>query len=339
MKPGHPQIPESFGTDIKRIATMVQLDNILEASRVIDPVFLNTPIFSSHTLDNALGCNLFVKIETQNPIGSFKGRGTEFFVQSSLKSGEKVVAASAGNFGQGLARAATKRSVSSVIFAATTANPLKIDAMRRLGGEVIQEGADFDGAKAAAKLYAQENKLRFVEDGREDGFAEGAGTIGLEIATYFQSTGTKLDTVLVPLGNGALLAGVACALRYKLPNTKIIAVIARGAPSMKLSLEAKRVIEKEAKTIADGIAVRVPIPESLDTLADAFDVIEEVEEEDILKAIKLIARHVGVIVEPAGAVGVAAILSNPEKFTGQGVATILCGRNISPSLLDQVLVP
>jgi threonine dehydratase len=310
-----------------------RLERIFDASRHIDPVFLDSPTLSSDTLDAALGCRLVAKDETANPIGSFKGRGTELFAAVALWAGEPLVCASAGNFGQGLARAAIRRGHPCTVFAAETANPVKVDAMRRLGAEVRLGGADFDAAKHVALGYAARGGLRFVEDGSEAELAEGAGTLALELAGS-----TPFDVVVVQVGNGSLLAGVGTAIRQVAPLAEIIAVVAANAPAMKLSIEAGHVIETaHAATIADGIAVRVPIAATLAPLRACCDDIVAVSEARIFKAMHLVHRHLGVVVEPAGAVGVAAILDDPKRFAGRRVATILSGGNLPPAMRLRLL--
>jgi threonine dehydratase len=315
------------------MALVIDVERIRDAHRHIDGVFLDTPVLSDPGLDAELGCLVLAKDETDNPIGSFKGRGTELFAAIELKSGETVVCASAGNFGQGLARAAVRRGLGCIVYAAETANPLKIEAMRRLGAEVRLSGADFDAAKAAARRDAAAAGLRFVEDGAEAAIAEGAGTIGLELAAAH-----AFDVILVPLGNGALLGGVGTAIRHAAPNVEIIGVVAEGAPAMKLSLEAGSVIETErAATMADGIAVRVPVPASLGPLRDCCDGVVAVSEAAIFEAMRLVHGHLRRIVEPSGAVGLAAVVADPARFRGRAVATILCGRNIADGLRERLL--
>src|SRR6202022_527373 len=244
-------------------------------------------------LDGVLGCELVAKVETQNPVGSFKGRGTELFVATAATPGQTMVCASAGNFGQGLARAAGRRGHACVVFAAENANPMKIEAMRRFGADVKLVGSDFDAAKEAAHIHASERGLRFVEDGSEAAIAEGAGTIGLELAAA-----ERFDAILVQLGNGALLAGVGTVLRELAPRTEIIAVVAANAPAMKLSLEAGRAVQTaKANTIADGIAVRVPIPGALELLRHCCDDIVAVEEATLVQALRLVHQDLGLLLE------------------------------------------
>jgi threonine dehydratase len=314
------------------MTAFLDVAGILAAPSLIDPVFLGSPMRTSAALDAALGCCLLAKDETDNPIGSFKGRGTELFAATALRAGEAVVCASAGNFGQGLARAATRRGHACTVFAARSANPAKLDAMRGLGAEVRLAGADFDAAKDAARRHAADHGLRFVEDGAEPAVAQGAGTIALELPEA-----ARPDVVLVPLGNGALLEGIGTVVRARWPSAEIVAVVAAGAPAMKLSLEAGRAIETAtADTIADGIAVRTPIAARLPSLRRCCDRVAAVDEARLVEAMRLIHRHLGLVVEPAGAAGVAAILAEPERYAGRLAATVLCGRNIHPDLRERM---
>jgi threonine dehydratase len=311
----------------------ISLAGIAAAPPRIEPVFLNSPVLKDTPLDRSLGCQVVAKVETQNPVGSFKGRGTELFAATALTPGQTVVCASAGNFGQGLARAAGRRGHACVVFAAENANPMKIEAMRRFGADVKLVGCDFDAAKEAADTYASRHGLRLVEDGSETAIAEGAGTIGLELVAT-----ERFDAILVQLGNGALLAGVGTVLRELAPRTEIIAVVAANAPAMKLSLEAGRAVQTgRTNTIADGIAVRVPIPGTVALLRHCCDDILAVEEAAIVQALRLAHRDLGLLLEPAGAAGIAAISADPGRFRGRRIATLLSGGNLSNELRTQLL--
>jgi threonine dehydratase len=314
------------------MALDVRPENISSAAGRIDPVFLDTPLIASPVLDRDLGCAVLAKLESVNPIGSFKGRGAEYFAATQLRPGESVACASAGNFGQGLAWAATRRGHACTVFAAQTANPVKVEAMGRLGARVRLEGADFDAAKAAARAHADLTGARFVEDGAEAAIAEGAGTIALELLAD-----ATFDAIVVQLGNGALLAGVGTALRHAAPDVEIIAVVAQTAPAMKLSLEAGRAIETPtADTMAEGIAVRVPIAETLPLLRTCCDDIVAVSEAQLFEAMVRLRRRLGIVAEPAGAAGLAAIAAQPARFEGRRVVTIVSGGNISPQLGERL---
>src|SRR5215469_342266 len=182
----------------------LSLERIERSLQVIDPVFLNTPQFQSDSLSRQLGLDVFLKVETVNPIRSFKGRGAEFLVSCLPEEPETLICASAGNFGQGMAYAARKRGFRAVVFAAERASPLKIERMRELGADVHLFGSDFDQAKLEARRYAEQTGARFVEDGRETEVAEGAGTIAVELCRITES----FDALLISLGDGALVAGI-----------------------------------------------------------------------------------------------------------------------------------
>lgn len=304
----------------------LSLDHIARAAREIDPAFLHSPQFLAESLGAALGCDLTVKVETVNPIRSFKGRGADFFVHELDEGGPPLVCASAGNFGQGLAYAARARGIALDVFAAEHANPLKVARMRALGATVHLAGRDFDAAKEAGRSFAASTGARYVEDGRDVAISEGAGTIAVELL----AGRSAFDALVVPLGNGALLSGMATWAREHAPHMRRIGVCASGAPSMERSWRERRVVETDTvATIADGIAVRVPIPEALDDLREVVDEILLVDDEVTLRAMRLLFAHLGIVVEPAGAVGVAALMATPGTFAGARVATVLCGGNLT----------
>ena len=302
----------------------LSFDRVVKALEVIDPVFLGTPQYVCEPLGEVLGVSITLKVETLNPVRCFKGRGATFCA-AGLPGEGPLVCASAGNFGQAMAYACRTKGRKLHIFAGETANRLKVERMRTLGADVHLAGEDFDAAKIEARAFADIEGFRFVEDGLEPATAEGAGTIGLELSPL------ELDAVLVPLGNGALLAGIGLAMRARAPKTKIVAVQAAGAPAMTESLRAGRVVTYDSiHTIADGIGVRIPIPEILGDLEGLVDDMLLVEEASIVSGMQLIHRHAGLVVEPSGAVGVAALLENSHSFLGKRVGTILCGGNLTP---------
>ena len=307
----------------------LSLEQIERAATLIDPVFRNSPQFESEPLSGAVDCKLVLKIETLNPIRSFKGRGADYFI-STLRPDAKLVCASAGNFGQAMAFACRKRGMALTIFASVNANSLKLERMRALGANLILEGEDFDAAKLAAISHAEQSGSRMVMDGLEPRISEGAGTIGLELAQYAQ----PLDVVLVPLGNGALATGVGRAIKARSPQTRVIAVSASGAPAMEQSWRTQElVILDSIQTIADGIGVRVPIPEAVAEMRHTIDEVILIDDAPTLDAMKLLHKHLGLIVEPSGAIGVAAAAL--ERFRGLRVATVICGGNLTEAQIRQ----
>lgn len=306
--------------------------DIENAHKIIYEVFLNSPQYVCESLGDVLGCRMILKVETNNPIRCFKGRGADLLCANANEN--QLVCASAGNFGQAVAYACRKREIKLTIFAAVNANPLKIERMRALGANVILEGEDFDAAKLAAKNYGEREQVRFVEDGLAVETLIGAGTIGLELVKFPE----PIDYLLVPLGNGALFNGVATYFKSNSPTTKTIAIQAKGAPAMIESWREKRLIEHEKiDTIADGIGVRLPVAQSLDDMDGLIDDGLLVEENSILQAMKLLHENAGLVVETAGAVGISAILENREMFAGKTVATIICGSNLTAEQIDKWL--
>ena len=304
----------------------ISIDRIREASEVIDPVFLDTPQFVCEPISQRLGVTCVLKVESVNPIRSFKGRGADYLLDRLGPQTAGFVCASAGNFGQGMAYAARRRGASMTVFAATAANPMKIERMRALGANVILEGADFEAAKDAAVLHSQKTGALYIEDGLLAPIGEGAGTIAVELTRM----GAKLDAVFVPLGNGSLINGVGTWLRRASPTTRIVAMCPTGAPSMERSWRTGKATPTDGiNTVADGIAVRVPIQEALDIMRDTVDEVMLVSDEDIVAAMRSLHTDAGLVVEPAGAAGVAALAARGQEFAGQTVAIVITGGNIT----------
>jgi threonine dehydratase len=311
----------------------LSLEHIAQAMQIIDPVFLNTPQYRLEPLEAQLGCRLVIKVETLNPIRSFKGRGASLFV-AQVAPGDTLVCASAGNFGQAMAYACRARGVKLIVYASVNANPLKIERMRALGAEVRLHGEDFDAAKLEAKRFAAQSGTRMVEDSLEPATGEGAGTMAVELLRWPE----PFDAVLVALGNGAMLTGVGRWLKAHAPNTEVIGVAARGAPAMEESWRTGKIVEHERiDTIADGIGVRVPVPEAVADMRGTVDDVLLVGDDTTIAAMKLLHQHAGIVVEPSGAVGVAALLEHRERFAGKLVATIICGGNLTPQQIEQWL--
>jgi threonine dehydratase len=314
----------------------LSLANIARSAQVIPCEFLNSPQYNCEPLSEVLGCHLTLKLDFTNPIRSFKGRGACFLMSEMQRRDDtrSIVCASAGNWGQAMAFACRSLKLPIVIYASVHASSLKLERMRALGAEVRLAGEDFDAAKDAAKAYAKSIHGWFVEDGFEAEVSEGHGTLALELL----ARGNVFDVVTIPLGNGAMLSGMARWLKAAAPNTRVLGVSAEGADAMEKSWRhQKRFLHKSASTIADGIAVRVPIGEALDDMQTLIDDVLLVKDTHIVNAMRLVYEHTGFMLEPAGAVGVAAILAHPEQFACQGVATVLCGSNITASLFAKYL--
>jgi threonine dehydratase len=331
----------------------VTLDGIARAAVALPASLRDTPLLASDAVSARLGARVLLKLETLGPVRSFKGRGTDWYVtrlceQPAADRPGALVCASAGNFGQGLALAGARRGIPVTVFAAESANPLKIERMRALGATVVLAGRDFDAAKEAAQAHVEQSRgatrqaagARFVEDGREPAIAEGAGTIAVELLRDLAARGEPApDALLVPVGNGALLAGIARWMRAHAPSTRLVAVCAEGAPAMALSMRDGRLTTTpEARTIADGIGVRVPVPEALDDLRGLVDEVRLVPDAAIVEAMRILWREHGLLVEPAGAAGLAALVADRAAWAGRTVATPLCGGNVTDAQVREWLL-
>ena len=307
----------------------LSMDKIRQAIPLIDPSFLNTPQFISKGLSDHFDCQLTVKIETLNPIKSFKGRGAETLISQAAPD-KAIVCASAGNFGQAMAYACQKKKIPLTVFASKNANTYKIEMMRSFGATVLLMGEDFDEAKIIAKTHAKKLQLRFVEDSQDIETLAGAGTIGLELLNLPYT----LDALLISLGNGALLGGIGRVIKELSPQTELIAVQSEGAPAMIESIRSQKLISHPSvNTISDGIAIRLPVKQSLLDLEHLIDDTLLVSDRTTLKAMKLLHQHLGIVSEPSAAVGIAAILDNKDRWRNKKVGAVICGSNLTPDQL------
>lgn len=238
-----------------------------------------------------------------------------------------LVCASAGNLGQALAFSARRRDLRAIVYAANSANPMKIERMRELGAEVHLEGDDIELPRKLARVHAERHGAYLVEDSLDLGTCEGAATIGLELL----DTSAAPDVVLVALGGGALASGVGFVMREISPRTEVIAVQPRGAPAMTQSWHRREVVTTDTiDTIADGVAGRFPIPEVLEDLLEIVDDAVLVSEDNIKNGMALLFDLAGLVVEPSAALGIAALLEEPDRFQDRAISTIICGSNVMP---------
>lgn len=332
----------------------LNLANIEKAAQVVDPAFLRIPQYEDGTLNAALGQRVLVKVETANPIRSFKGRGADFFARS-LDPKQRIVCASAGNFGQAMAYVGRSQRIPVQVFVANDVNPAKAERMRSLGAKVTLCDGDFDVAKQNARRQAVDHPdCIFVEDGAEDAITEGAGTIGVELLAA-----GAIDTVVVPLGDGALITGIAAWIKDRSPGTQIIGVCPEATPAMLHAWrEAQGMpqvpgvphpypsarggrslagtdVNQPTHTIADGIEVRVPVQKAVERMKNLVDDIVLVDDDALIEAMRLSASALGFVLEPSGAAGLAAI--RRHELPGERLATILTGSNIHPQMLAKLV--
>ncbi len=308
--------------------TRLDIGRIRAARDAIDPLFLDTPLYRCEALEGRLGCTVSIKLETANPVRSFKGRGTELVANQLAGNGSRaVVCASAGNLGQALAWSGRDRGLDVTVVASRRAPAVKLDRIRALGARLEVVDGDHELARERAADIAQRDRIRLVEDSLDIETCEGAATIGLELVDAAPS----FDAVVIALGGGAMATGVGHVLKALAPTVDVICVQPAGAPAMTLSWRQRRVVTTDTyDTIADGVAGRRPIPAVLDDLLLVADDAVLVEETSIIAGMRMLHDHAGLVVEPSAALGIAAILEDRHRFAGRHVATIVCGSNVDP---------
>jgi threonine dehydratase len=315
----------------------VTLGDIQAARRTLHDVIFATPLLPAERLSEELDAKIFYKAENTQASGSFKIRGAYNTIArlSEEERARGVIAASAGNHAQGVALAARRLGIQATIVMPERAPLTKVVATRRLGAHVVLSGATFDDAGAMARKLQEEHGFIPIHAFDDPRIIAGQGTIGLELA----ETLPDLGLLVVPIGGGGLISGIAIAAKALCPNLRIIGVQAAGCAPVPRSLAAGEPIAAlTAHTIADGIAVKRPGNLTLPIIQELVDEIVTVEDDEIVLAIAHVVQNSRMVVEGAGAAGVAALLSgkvrpDPNKVT----ATILCGGNIDGNLLSRVL--
>ena len=289
---------------------------IRTAHRSIDPVFTGSAQFVHDGLSARLAAPVIVKVETVNPIRSFKGRGTWVAIQAlaaarRIGADRPIVCASAGNFGQGVAYAARALGIPAIVFASRRANQGKIARMRDLGAEVVESGEDFDEARDASEARAADGRSELIVDGDDPLISTGAATLALEVTDGVAAGALPFPVVAsVPVGNGALINGVGGWLRATTPACRVLGVQADGAPAMTLSWRADRPIDTDAvTTYADGIASRVAIPRAVELMRGRVDDMVLVGDEALRAAQAELTAQLGITVEGAAAASWAGLLA------------------------------
>ena len=321
----------------------VSLEQIEDAARLLDGVIERTPVAHSRALSEQIGSEVFLKCENLQRSGSFKVRGA-YVRMARLTEAEKavgVVAASAGNHAQGVALAASRLGIAARIYMPQGAALPKIAATRSHGAEVVLHGVNVDEALAEAKRYAEKNGAVFVHPFDNKDIIAGQGTLGLEILEQVPD----VDTILVGVGGGGLLAGLSIAVRSleeKLgKKIRIIGVQAEHAAAYPPSLAADALVPlKKVSTIADGIAVGRPGQLPFTIIKNLVDDVHTVSEDEIARALIFLMERNKLVVEPAGSVSVAAVMSGSlkEKYGDLGTTVcLLSGGNIDPMLMLKVI--
>ena len=316
---------------------MVPISKIVQARRRLNSVISHTPLVLSPHLCEATGCEVYLKSENLQITGAYKIRGAYNKI-SSLSAEEKqkgVITASAGNHAQGVAHSAKKFGVPAIIVMPFATPLLKVLGTKQLGAEVLLRGDNFDEAFAFATEYAQQEGLTFIHPFDDEMVMAGQGTIALEML----DAPNQFDYVVVPVGGGGLISGVASAIKQLDPRIRVIGATAKGAPAMYNSFQAGKVINSTSvRTIADGIAVRDVSPNVLSCVTECVDDIVQVDDEEIANAILFLLEKQKIVVEGGGAAGVAAILHHRFPYKpGERIATILSGGNIDVQALSIII--
>ena len=313
---------------------MLTLDKIYHASYALKPVIRPTDLIYAPNLSG--DSQIYLKTENLQVTGSFKVRGAYYKI-SQLTDDEKargVIACSAGNHAQGVALAATKNGIQSLICLPDSAPISKVEATKRYGAEICLVEGVYDDAYAKALELQSEKGYTFIHPFDDENVIAGQGTIGLELLDQLPD----LDAVIVPIGGGGLISGVAFAIKSLNPNVKVYGVQASGAPSMKNAV-AHHKIEclDEVSTIADGIAVKEPGAHTFEICSKYVDDIVTVTDDEISTAILTLIEQQKLITEGAGAVSVAAALFNKLPIKGKKVVCLLSGGNIDVTILSRVI--
>jgi threonine dehydratase len=316
---------------------MITLQDVQAARERLDRAIYRTPCPVSLTLSKLCGCHTYFKLENLQMTGSFKERGAlnRLLQLSDAEKRAGVVAASAGNHAQGVAYHATRLGIRSVIVMPKPTPLIKVSNTRDLGGEVILHGANYDEALAHARELARAQGFTFIHAFDDDAVIAGQGTIGLELL----EEETKFDAVVVPIGGGGLISGLAVAMKTLQPDIRIIGVEPEHAASMRAALLAGQPTEITIEpTIADGLAVKRAGMHTLEVVQHYVDEVVSVSEEEIASAILKLLEIEKTVVEGAGAASLAAVLFH--KISGlewKNVAILVCGGNIDPNLLSKII--
>ncbi|MEA2046815.1 MAG: threonine ammonia-lyase [Campylobacterota bacterium] len=316
---------------------MLDLKSIYKAYERISGVAHRTPFSYAPILSQISGYEIYLKKENLQRTGAFKLRGAFNKIAALIEAGESggVVAASAGNHAQGVAFSAKHFNIEATIVMPESTPLTKVLGVKEFGANVILHGSNYDEAYAYAVTFGKENNYTFVHPFADDEVMAGQGTVTLEM---FEEQ-DDLDAIVVPVGGGGLISGMSVASKALNPKAQVIGISSAGAPAMKNSYDAKQPLDTvSVRTIADGIAVRDTSPVTLENIINNVDVFETVREDEIAAAILFLLEKQKVLVEGAGAVGVAALLHGKIDLpTGSKVGVVLSGGNIDVTMLSLII--
>ena len=313
----------------------LSLAQIEAAAARLQGQVLDTPCVESRTLGQILGCRVFLKFENLQFTASFKERGALNKLATLIESGapiKGVIAASAGNHAQGVAHHAQRLGLRAVIVMPQHTPTVTVERTRGFGAEVVLHGDTFDQARDRAMAMSTEQGLTFVHPFDDEAVIAGQGTIGIEMLR----AQPELDTLVIAVGGGGLISGIATAVRAIKPSVQIVGVQTSRFPAMVNVVKGTQ-HPQGASTIAEGIAVGQPGQITRELVRQHVDDLVLVDEGDIEQAIVMLLEIEKTLVEGAGAAGLAALLKDPARFAGKNVGLVLCGGNIDPLLLAAIL--
>lgn len=315
----------------------ITFDQIEAARERIAPVVHRTPLIRDEKLSTRIDAEIFLKAENLQKAGSFKIRGAYNKI-SQLSDDERrrgVVTASAGNHAQGVALAAKLNGIKATIVLPQFAPLTKVIATKALGADVILQGDTFDEAVDFSRGLEREHGFTYVHAFDDDAIITGQASIGVEIAEDL----SDVNVVVVPIGGGGIISGTALAVKHLIPNARVVGVQAENVAPVRASIEAGHTVDVAHKpTIADGIAIKRPAERTLAIIKEKVDLLVEVSEDEIAESISHLAQNAHLVVEGAGAAGVAAIMANKCGIaTGEKVVAVLCGGNIDGNVLARVI--
>lgn len=314
----------------------VSLEEIKKARKVLNGVVCRTELAYTNTLSDMTGNKVYLKMENQQRTGSFKLRGAYNKVASLSEDAKKngIIASSAGNHAQGTALAGTLFGIPSTVVMPKNAPLSKVKATRSYGASVVLHGSVYDEAYAEARRIQAEKQLTFIHPFDDPLVIAGQGTIGMEILEDLPD----IEAVVVPIGGGGLIAGVALALKSLKPQVKVIGVQTQNMPSMAESITKKKLITYNGcPTIADGIAVKTPGELTFELVQRYVDEIVTVDEEEIAGSILLLMERIKTISEGAGAAAVAAVVNRLPAYQNKKIAAIISGGNIDVNMMSRIV--
>jgi len=299
------------------------LNRVVETVQQIRPYLRPTPLVRSLLLSKHFDIDLWLKLETESPVGSFKARGALRCLMERSKEGHReFTTASTGNHGMAVAYAGRQLGLPTHVFVPKSGTPRKIALIGEYTRNLHLTDCDFDSAKEMAANLAREKGFYFIDDGGEYPLVEGTATIGWEILNEM-----KPDAVVVPVGNGALISGIGLAVKAISPHTRVIGVQPEQAPTMYLSWKEKRAVTLDSiSTVADGLASRVAVPAAVEMMTKVVDEMVLVSEEAIMDSLKLFVRSEARVIEPSSAAALAA-LAKLDGLRARKVVAIMTGRN------------